>query len=261
MTTPADPPRPPGRPSDYTPELAAEICEFLAEGKSLRWVCEQDGMPSRRSVLRWLRANADFQAAYRVAREYGAEALADEIIDLASQHMEPAAAPVARFRLDAVKWAASKLSPKRWGDTLKAELSGPGGAPLQLQPVAAPPPLTPAEVVGAVKALLREAEQAAVRPDCILRENAPAGCSIQMIVKDVEPLGPHTLVIGSVSRAPFTAQTRVGIAAEPYRPFEVALDLERAHLFDKSTGQVIPICFRSVHRITGRLTFTCVLGK
>jgi multiple sugar transport system ATP-binding protein len=80
-----------------------------------------------------------------------------------------------------------------------------------------------------------------VRPDQILRHNAPAGCSIQMIVKDVEPLGPYTLVIGSVGRSPFTAQMQVGIAAEPDRPFEVALDLERAHLFDKSTGQVIPI--------------------
>jgi multiple sugar transport system ATP-binding protein len=80
-----------------------------------------------------------------------------------------------------------------------------------------------------------------VRPDHILRHNAPAGCAIQMIVKDVEPLGPYTLVIGSVGRSAFTAQMQVGIAAEPDRPFEVALDLERAHLFDKSTGQVIAI--------------------
>jgi multiple sugar transport system ATP-binding protein len=80
-----------------------------------------------------------------------------------------------------------------------------------------------------------------VRPDHILRQNAPAGCSIQMIVKDVEPLGPHTLVIGSVGRSTFTAQMQVDIAAEPDRTFDVTLDLERAHLFDKSTGQIIPV--------------------
>jgi multiple sugar transport system ATP-binding protein len=79
-----------------------------------------------------------------------------------------------------------------------------------------------------------------VRPDHVLHQAAPAGTSIRMIVKDVEPLGPHTLVIGSVGNVPFTAQMHVGVAAEPDRPFEVGLDLERAHLFDRATGQAIP---------------------
>lgn len=83
-TSPDDPPRKPGRPSEYSDEIATQVCESLAEGKSLRWICDQEGMPSRSSVLRWLRADANFQAAYRVAREYGAETLADEIIDLAT---------------------------------------------------------------------------------------------------------------------------------------------------------------------------------
>ena len=78
-----------------------------------------------------------------------------------------------------------------------------------------------------------------VRPDHILHQGAPDGCSIRMTVRDVEPLGPHTLVIGSVAGAPFTAQMPVGVAAQPDQPFEVALDLDRAHLFDKATGQVI----------------------
>jgi multiple sugar transport system ATP-binding protein len=79
-----------------------------------------------------------------------------------------------------------------------------------------------------------------VRPDHIRHQGAPAGCTIRILVKDVEPLGPHTLVIGSVGRFPFTAQMPVGVAAEPDQPFDVALDLDRAHLFDQATGQVIP---------------------
>jgi len=86
---------------------------------------------------------------------------------------------------------------------------------------------------------LRTAVVLGVRPDHILHQGAPDGCSIHMTVKDVEPLGPHTLVIGSVAGSPFTAQMPVGVAAQPDQPFEVALDLERAHLFDKATGQVI----------------------
>jgi len=80
-----------------------------------------------------------------------------------------------------------------------------------------------------------------VRPDHILRQGISAGSTVRLIVRDVEPLGPHTLVIGAVGRFPFTAQMPVGVAAEPDQPFEVALDLDRAHLFDKATGQVVAV--------------------
>jgi len=80
-----------------------------------------------------------------------------------------------------------------------------------------------------------------VRPDHILRQGTSAGSTIRLVVKDVEPLGPHTLVIGSVGRFPFTAQMPVGVAAEPDQPFDVALDLDRAHLFDKASGQVVAV--------------------
>jgi multiple sugar transport system ATP-binding protein len=78
-----------------------------------------------------------------------------------------------------------------------------------------------------------------VRPDHILRQGGAANGAIRMMVKDVEPLGPHTLVIGTVGPFPFTAQMPVGVAAEPDRPFDVSLDLEKTHLFDKATGQVV----------------------
>jgi multiple sugar transport system ATP-binding protein len=78
-----------------------------------------------------------------------------------------------------------------------------------------------------------------VRPDHVVHQGAPAGSFVRMIVRDVEPLGPHTLVIGTVGAFPFTAQMQVGVAAEPDQPFDVGLDLQRAHLFDKASGQVI----------------------
>jgi multiple sugar transport system ATP-binding protein len=79
-----------------------------------------------------------------------------------------------------------------------------------------------------------------IRPDHIVRDPAAGAPSVQMTVRDVEPLGPHTLVIGSVGGFPFTAQMSVGVRARPDEPFDVALDLQRAHLFDKVTGEVIP---------------------
>lgn len=79
-----------------------------------------------------------------------------------------------------------------------------------------------------------------VRPDHVLRQDAPEGSFVRMMVKDVEPLGPHTLVIGTVGAHPFTAQMQVGVAAEPDHFIDVALDLQRTHLFDKASGRAIP---------------------
>ncbi|MFK4500621.1 multiple sugar transport system ATP-binding protein [Bradyrhizobium japonicum] len=78
-----------------------------------------------------------------------------------------------------------------------------------------------------------------VRPDHVLRQDAPSGSSVRMMVKDVEPLGPHTLVIGTVGTFPFTAQMQVGVSAAPDRPIDVAIDLERTHLFDKVSGKAV----------------------
>ena len=43
-----------GRPSDFTIETMAEICDRIAEGNSLTQICDSDpNLPSRRTVLRW----------------------------------------------------------------------------------------------------------------------------------------------------------------------------------------------------------------
>ena len=55
-----------GRPSRYTSELAAVICERLAEGETLRSICRDDKMPDKATVLRWLgdKAKTDFRDQY-----------------------------------------------------------------------------------------------------------------------------------------------------------------------------------------------------
>jgi hypothetical protein len=42
----------PGRPASFTAELATEICRRLAEGRTLRAVCRDRGMP-RADRQRW----------------------------------------------------------------------------------------------------------------------------------------------------------------------------------------------------------------
>jgi hypothetical protein len=43
-----------GRPSTYSFERAEFICERLAYGESLRQICSDESMPSRRTVFQWL---------------------------------------------------------------------------------------------------------------------------------------------------------------------------------------------------------------
>lgn len=47
-----EPPPLTGRPSKYTPQLAAEICDRMANGKGLREICSAPDMPNRSTVLR-----------------------------------------------------------------------------------------------------------------------------------------------------------------------------------------------------------------
>lgn len=130
-----------GRPSDYTEELAEIICLRLAEGESLRSVCRDEGMPSKQAVLRWLARNDSFRAQYVRAKEEGAEAIAEELFDIADdgsndwmekldkdgeaigyqlngEHVQRS-----KLRIDTRKWYLSKIMPKKYGDRIQHDQS------------------------------------------------------------------------------------------------------------------------------------------
>src|SRR5688572_25127505 len=72
-----------GRPSSYTPALADLICERLANGESLRAICNDAGMPDKATVFRWLAAHEEFRDQYARARETQADSLFDDILTIA----------------------------------------------------------------------------------------------------------------------------------------------------------------------------------
>ncbi len=128
--------------SKYTRALDDKICMMLATGNSLVSVCQQVGIDYS-TVKRWLASKPEFCARYARAREDQADYLADEIIAIAddgSRDYKESAEGVAlvdhdhiarsRLRVDARKWAASKLAPKKYGDKIQAEHTGKDGAPL-----------------------------------------------------------------------------------------------------------------------------------
>jgi hypothetical protein len=111
-----------GRPTDYTKELGDAICAELAGGKSLKRICEKKEMPSRQTVYSWLRL-PEFLDNYTRAKDDSADALADDIIDIAQGVLKKKYDPqAARVAIDGMKWSASKLKPKKYGD--KLDLTG-----------------------------------------------------------------------------------------------------------------------------------------
>lgn len=86
---------------------------------------------------------------YARAREEQADTLADEIIAIADESpalamergrddedailkVDGAAVQHQRLRVEARKWVAAKLKPKKYGELVKNEISGPEGGPVQV---------------------------------------------------------------------------------------------------------------------------------
>ena len=117
------------RPTDYTDELASDICVDLMQGKSLRAACEVEGRPCFQTVLRWVDEDrGGFASKYRRAREVQAGFYAEEQIEIADTDENPTKA---RNRMLARQWYASKMDRKVYGDKTTTELTGPDGGPIE----------------------------------------------------------------------------------------------------------------------------------
>jgi hypothetical protein len=129
-----------GRATEFDQAIADVICDRLTNGESLRNIALDDAMPAASTVYKWLSQNEQFAEQYAHAREAQADTLADEIVDIADdgsndwmeRELESGktievvnAEHIARSRLrvDARKWVAAKLKPKKYGDKIEAEVN------------------------------------------------------------------------------------------------------------------------------------------
>lgn len=107
--------------STFTDEIAATICEAIAEGDALTTICNVHGL-SYYTVIGWLRKHPEFAQNYARAREDQADYDADRIGQIAARTLLPDTDPdyldaaQARVAIDAYKWSAGKRHPKRYGD-------------------------------------------------------------------------------------------------------------------------------------------------
>lgn len=139
---------PVGRPSfDFDQDIADRICAEIAySDKSVSAICEEfkdDGFPSERTVYRWLSDQEGFRQQYARARESQGEYMALLVYQIAKTPIigqktkttsiagQPATETTigdnverSRLMVDAAKWTASKLAPKKYGDRIEHEHTG-----------------------------------------------------------------------------------------------------------------------------------------
>lgn len=140
---------PAGRPSEFTQEKADYICRELAEGRSLRSICEEKGTPNITTIFYWLRNYPEFSKQYAEAREMQMERMAEEILQIADdadrdtiikkgksgeeyEAMNSEWVQRSKLRVDTRKWLMSKMAPKKFGEKVSQEISGADGSPLSV---------------------------------------------------------------------------------------------------------------------------------
>lgn len=117
-----------GRPSIYTEKLSIDICERLSKGEGLIKICRDDAMPHESTIYEWILDGKHqlFADRYARAREMQAERMAEEIIEISdeadkvvksgAEKKSSAYSANQRLRVEARKWVAAKLLPKKYGD-------------------------------------------------------------------------------------------------------------------------------------------------
>ncbi len=128
----AESPRPAGRPSSYTEEIAAIVLGRMAAGETLSAICSTEGLPSAGAVKMWVIRDepAGIRDRYAQAREFQADAIAEDALFIADNAPAEEAAKT-RIRVDTRKWLASKINPAKFGDRTKVDLGDADGKPLK----------------------------------------------------------------------------------------------------------------------------------
>lgn len=139
----------------FSIELFEQICDEIAiSSKGLNHICKKHGTTSR-SFFRWIRDDEDKEESerlnlrlkYTCAREDQADYLADEIIEISDDSEHDTISTDkgdfenkewvnrSKLRVEARKWVASKLKPKKYGEKLDLTTDGEKLPPPQSIPI------------------------------------------------------------------------------------------------------------------------------
>lgn len=144
-----------GRPTLFSWDLAAKLLDRIAAGESLRRIVQDEDMPGRSTVMKWAVDNEEFRDHYALAREFYADSVADECLDIADdgtndwydkqtdsgsirvvdhEHIQRS-----RTRIDTRKWHLAQMN-KRYHPRQVHQHEGNADAPIPIVPELPPLP-------------------------------------------------------------------------------------------------------------------------
>ncbi|GCA49974.1 sn-glycerol-3-phosphate import ATP-binding protein UgpC [Sinorhizobium sp. KGO-5] len=189
-----------------------------------------------RTEIKLLHRRLQTTAVYVTHDQVEAMTMADRVVVMNQGRVEQAADPITLYQAPSNLFVAAFIGAPSMNfiDGILERGDGglsfraPGNVTLQL----------PGERAQKLAAYLGQAVVLGIRPEhtMVIEPNLP---KISVQVRDVEPLGPHTLAIGKVGPASFTAQVHAGARISPEDAIDVPIDMARMHLFLKSTGEAI----------------------
>ena len=117
-----------GRPTSYTPEIAASFVADLEKGLTITEICDKPENPSRWAVFRWEESIPEFRNALIRVRKYRAQRIADRhlsIVDLAvAAGTDPKSKPDAyRVASQSLQWQAACLDRETYGDQKRLDVT------------------------------------------------------------------------------------------------------------------------------------------
>lgn len=136
-------------PDEFLPEIHA----WLESGKTLRAYCRQDGKPSYGTVYDWLEADAKTTekletSRFARARDLGEEQILQECLAIADETQAGEIVTVKadgtrevktadmiehrKLRIETRLKLLAKWNPKKYGERLQAEHTGPEGGAIQI---------------------------------------------------------------------------------------------------------------------------------
>jgi hypothetical protein len=151
MTTrkkPSPPPKKRGRPSKWSETTARRIIEGLSHGIPLTVICSPADMPGITTVWEWQQKNPDFSEAIARARESGFDQIALDALRISDTPEDgetivekPDGIEIRRgdmlghrkLRVETRLKLLAKWDPKRYGERMATEISGPDGGPIDMQ--------------------------------------------------------------------------------------------------------------------------------
>lgn len=118
--------------SKKTPELIANVLEGIAQGETLTSLAIAYGF-SQSAWAKWIAQDHDLAVAYYDARSVGADAIADDIINIVDTVKEDSVAVAkARLRADTRLRLLAKWQPDKYGDKVDVRHAGPDGGAVQV---------------------------------------------------------------------------------------------------------------------------------